>query len=314
MLKFLKKAKEKFGVHPGTPSPDELFPLRLPLPLPPGISEEDLFNHLISLRIEGAPEEEIRNYCRQDFRRFVHTYGLCREHQGRCLELGSNPYFTTMLLRDFTSLQTTLANYFSPEALRSSCQKIFINDPLAAATREMEMSFDHFNIELEEFPYPDNFFDLVLFCEILEHLVQDPVKVLREIKRVLRPGGMLVLTTPNACRLENVARMVAGVNTSDPYSAYGPYGRHNREYTRHEIYLLLKYLGFTITEMFTADVHYNHSGVYASLPELEPLLRFRKNDLGQYIFVRAENDGLAGARRPGFLFRSYPADETERVE
>jgi hypothetical protein len=56
-------------------------------------------------------------------------------------------------------------------------------------------------------------------------------------------------------RLENVAKMIAGANIYDPYSGCRPYGRHNREYNKHELYLLLNYLGFTIDAMFTADVH-----------------------------------------------------------
>ncbi len=34
-------------------------------------------------------------------------------------------------------------------------------------------------------------------------------------------------------RLENVCRMIAGVNIYDPYSGYRPYGRHNRENNKH---------------------------------------------------------------------------------
>jgi SAM-dependent methyltransferase len=39
-------------------------------------------------------------------------------------------------------------------------------------------------------------FDTVISCETIEHLV-DPVGALREFHRLLRPGGRLVLTTPN---------------------------------------------------------------------------------------------------------------------
>ena len=48
----------------------------------------------------------------------------------------------------------------------------------------------------EFMPLPDNYFDLVLSHEVLEH-VQDDRKTLQEIFRTLRPGGRLVLFCPN---------------------------------------------------------------------------------------------------------------------
>ena len=44
-------------------------------------------------------------------------------------------------------------------------------------------------------PEPDNAFDAVLCAEVLEH-VPDPIAALRELHRLLRPGGMLILTAP----------------------------------------------------------------------------------------------------------------------
>jgi 2-polyprenyl-3-methyl-5-hydroxy-6-metoxy-1,4-benzoquinol methylase len=44
-------------------------------------------------------------------------------------------------------------------------------------------------------PYPDETFDAVLFCEVIEH-VEDDVAALREIHRVLKPGGRIVVSTP----------------------------------------------------------------------------------------------------------------------
>lgn len=47
----------------------------------------------------------------------------------------------------------------------------------------------------EELPFPDASFDLVLIDNVLEH-VQDRERTLAEIRRVLRPGGLLYLVTP----------------------------------------------------------------------------------------------------------------------
>jgi SAM-dependent methyltransferase len=111
-------------------------------------------------------------------------------------------------------------------------------------------------------------FDVVLFCEILDHLLVDPVAALREIHRVLRPGGTLVLTTPNVARLESVARLLAGANIYDPYSGHGPYGRHNREYTMSELEQLLIAAGFVVDSAFSADVHPNDAYRYADAAAL----------------------------------------------
>jgi 2-polyprenyl-3-methyl-5-hydroxy-6-metoxy-1,4-benzoquinol methylase len=50
--------------------------------------------------------------------------------------------------------------------------------------------------EAEQLPFDDQMFDGVLLNEVLEH-VHDDARVLREVARVLRPGGRLVLFSPN---------------------------------------------------------------------------------------------------------------------
>jgi SAM-dependent methyltransferase len=264
-----------------------------------------------SLELEAAPKQELENYWRQDWRRFVYTYGLARDLAGDALELGANPYFTTMLLRQFTRLDLTLANYFGPQFQAHVEQRLSFANAANGEPESVTLAFHHFNIEDATFPFPAESFDVVLFCEILEHMQMDPVKVLLEIKRVLKPRGRLILTTPNVARLENVCRLVAGANIYDPYSGYGPYGRHNREYNKHELSLLLQYCGFHVESLFSADVHPNHAPDFFPVEKLEPFLRSRESDLGQYLFSRSRNDRPAGVKRPAWLYRSYPPTDLE---
>ncbi|MBT5470902.1 MAG: methyltransferase domain-containing protein [Nitrospina sp.] len=49
---------------------------------------------------------------------------------------------------------------------------------------------------LDNLPYEDNWFDVVLCNQVLEHIPEDK-KVLLEFKRVIRPGGLLILGVPN---------------------------------------------------------------------------------------------------------------------
>jgi SAM-dependent methyltransferase len=60
-------------------------------------------------------------------------------------------------------------------------------------------------------PWPDlanGSFDAVLFGEVFEHLLNHPLGVLGEIHRVLRPGGTLLLTSPNPSTLGNALRVL----------------------------------------------------------------------------------------------------------
>lgn len=293
------------------------FPLRLPLPLPEGVSRSELFAWLKSVRVADAPDS-IVNYCVQDFERFVQTFGLvqraAKEMKGPAtgLELGGNPYFNTMLLKNFTDIDWRIANYFGPHMAKGDLsQRVFMNQFRGREKTHVDLTYSHFNIEEDTFPFESGSLDIVLFCEIIEHLLNDPCRVLGEIKRVLCNDGTLVLTTPNVSRIENVARMIVGTNMYDPYSAYGPYGRHNREYNKHELHMLLTHLGFTIDEMFTADVHENHTGTYLDPNKFGHLIEYRKHDLGQYIFVRARNTGEARTKKPAWLYRSYAPQEME---
>lgn len=294
-----------------TVPPEKLFPLRPALSVPQGLSEQELFEFVTTVRVADAPEHEMRAYGTHDFRRFVYTLGLVNGLEGKCLELGANPYFTTMLLERFTKLDLSLANYFGSLPAGIYTQDVTYNDATTGARNTKTFSYQHFNVENDVFPYSDGEFDVVIFAEIIEHLLNDPCKVLREIKRVLKPGGTVVVTTPNVARLENITRLIAGENIYDPYSGYGPYGRHNREYNRHELVTLLEFEGFDVQEHFTADVHENRAGAYADLKFFKDKLAFRKDDLGQYLFLKATNTPQTSKKVPSWLYRSLPAEMLE---
>jgi len=61
----------------------------------------------------------------------------------------------------------------------------------------------------EPLPFADEAFAAILLGEVIEHLF-DPLALLRECRRVLRPAGVLVLTTPNLAGLQDRLRFLLG--------------------------------------------------------------------------------------------------------
>lgn len=260
---------------------------------------------MATFQIDDTRPGELVPYVDDALWRFLHTWGMVRDERGPALELGSNPYFITWLLREFTGLDLSLANYFDgPD--RTDTQTLTCS--VRGEPRRYEMQYRHFNLEEGSFPYNDATFRVVVFCEIIEHLMMDPLHALREIHRILQPGGLLVLTTPNVARLGNVLAMTAGANIYDPYSGFGPYGRHNREFTRHELHRILTFAGFGSLHSFTADAHPSDLRADPAYAAVAPLLEHRRDDLGQYVFVSARKTSEPRPGLPDFLYRSWPPD------
>lgn len=129
---------------------------------------------------------------------------------------------------------------------------------------DAEWTFAPFDLEAG-FPLEDRRFDVVTAFEVIEHMVSSPRALLRESARVLKPGGILYLTTPNVCAWAKVRRMFSHVHPYDAgaYSMdFGP--RHHMchvyEYDPWTLQHVVKSEGFTILDCTTVDT-------FASDPE-----------------------------------------------
>lgn len=94
------------------------------------------------------------------------------------------------------------------------------------------------------FPFENNFFDCIIAAEIIEH-VYDTDFFLQEIRRCLRPGGLLVMSVPNTACLSNRFKLLFG-----GYPRYAEYraggAGHIRIYTATAIRDQVKENGFRI--------------------------------------------------------------------
>jgi SAM-dependent methyltransferase len=104
--------------------------------------------------------------------------------------------------------------------------------------------------------------DAVVFSEVIEHLV-DPDSALDEIRRVLKPGGHLFLSTPNLAAWYNRALLLAGVQpVFSEVSLRRIHGRpgsevvgHLRLYTARALRAFLTASGFDVVRVAGAPFH-----------------------------------------------------------
>jgi SAM-dependent methyltransferase len=124
------------------------------------------------------------------------------------------------------------------------------------------------NITHERLPFPDGQFSLVTFSEVMEHLPPERLYfVLSEIGRVIRPGGILLASSPNQASLENRLKLLKGKSILDlpdePECAPGVFP-HIRLYTPSEMQLTMAKFGFAVEQCV---IESNNSAFRGSSPK-----------------------------------------------
>lgn len=112
------------------------------------------------------------------------------------------------------------------------------------------------------FPYPKNTFDTVTAGEIIEH-IYDTDFFLEEIKRILKPNGFLVLSTPNIATIGRRLMLLSGVNSLIETSLDHSAG-HIRYFTKKSLEDLLKKHGFKIIKFTSDSVNFTNSNLLKS--------------------------------------------------
>jgi glycosyltransferase involved in cell wall biosynthesis/SAM-dependent methyltransferase len=172
-----------------------------------------------------------------------------------------------------------------------------------------ECEVDLFDAEKDTFPYADESFDTVLCCELIEHLPTDPMHMMSEINRILKPGGHLVLTTPNIVSMRAISAILQGyhpgffpayIQPAEPGAEVE--ARHAREYAPREITLLFRDAGLDTTLLETGEFldepHPEFTWVRHLLQtyELTPDLR------GDGIYAVGRKRGPVRDRYPAWLY------------
>lgn len=130
---------------------------------------------------------------------------------------------------------------FTGELARVGAEPVGVDVAEAAVTRARRAHPAlHFSTLTADgrLPLEDSSCDLVWAGEVIEH-VADTARTLSEIRRVLRPGGRLLITTPNNGRLRMLTVLLLRFEHH-----FDPLGGHLRFFTRRSLRSLLEQFGF----------------------------------------------------------------------
>lgn len=265
-------------------------------------------------------------YARSHIDRLVKTLEMtprCVTDQDRALEMGAYLQMTPALhyrlgYKEVRGCDLGPLGQSVPKTVQSTTSEKF------------RCTVDLFDAEQDRFPYPDNHFQLVTCCEVLEHLNLDPMHMMAEINRVLKPDGYVILTTPNICSARAVAAVLAGYQpqhfsqyilakgpSQEPEKGEGLLGRlglrsaakpapvepkHSREYAPVELPELLHDSGFECELLDTGPCGDRDLSEFDWVgPMLEKLgkpTQYR----GEGIYARGRKIGPVLDRRPAWLY------------
>ena len=238
------------------------------------------------------PEDSYQNVHARRTARTISTL-LDQKPKGKLLELGTSSIVPIVLGSLAPELEVHVTDF---NLDKPATGEIVLS--VGAASRKVPV----YRVDLETQPLPidDDTFDYVLCCEVIEHLELDPMFMVSEINRVLKPGGMLILTTPNITSSWAIWKILRGF---DPYF-YMQYRtspklyRHNYEYSPFSISSVLKAGGFT-GSVWTED-SFEH-GTTEDANKLKSL-GYSMNNIGDNIFSVSKKAGPVVDRHPKVIY------------
>jgi SAM-dependent methyltransferase len=277
-------------------------PRRLAEKSPPRERVEEI---QVFLRSLIQPETEASGYLEVHLERIARTLTLVPVpgQTGRVLELGAYMQMTPAL-ECILGYREVRGAYYG--ALGEQTIKVVS----LSKTKTLQYQVDLFDAEKDIFPYAQGYFETVLACEIIEHLVHDPMHMLLEIRRVLSDNGVLILTTPNIASFTSVARILNADGHPQIHSRYTNPQRdiarveipHVREYTPQELRTALESAGFDVVSLFTEEMK-----GYGNATWIKDFLekhRYPTDYRGEQIYCIARKKPTTEAviRYPGFLY------------
>ncbi len=194
--------------------------------------------------------------------------------------------------------------YLLKEGLAHEVVGLEIN-PGTAAIAAGRLSKVHCgNAEELKLPYSDEYFDCLIYGDVLEHL-REPGKLLEEHLRYLKPGGYVVCSIPNIRNLFIILHLLSGNWT---YASWGILDKtHLRFFTRKEIIKMISGLGLSI-EIIAPSLRGGewYTKMYGPEYVTEDFIKLY-NELLQ---LRLKNEDISGQLKTLFPAVDFSQDES----
>jgi SAM-dependent methyltransferase len=151
-----------------------------------------------------------------------------------------------------------------------------VSDQYSDAVTRFGMNFVKCDLMHDDLPSSGQY-DLVVLCEVIEHIPIPPHIVLAKIRNWIRPGGYLFLTTPNLYRLRNVIRLALGmpVFCNFFYPERGVSLGHPLEYSREHMAWQVETGGYEVQLLERVQLSNTGASMRAKIGRtlLSPLLK-----------------------------------------
>ena len=158
----------------------------------------------------------------------------------------------------------------------------------AVSYAKKELARDVFLGNLEKAGFENNYFDVVTLWHVLEH-VQRPVKLLAEVKRIIKPGGLVVIEVPNVRYLPQLIKGV--LKAGNPYFYICPENnpeKHLSHFDGKTLKRILSRADFHVLNVVSTDVGYHHKSFLRNLKD-----RFYQGCSKQIYRLTGFNPGVA---------------------
>lgn len=210
------------------------------------LTKKRFFSEMNAIYLEGLEKanesfaREIRWAMRENYR-YYKTLSLLEEfipQNPQLLDIGAFPGYMTIAMKRIFGAKVSCIS------IKSQTNRFFEEN---MKHESIDLAFC--DMENECLPWEDKYFDAVIIAELIEHLY-NPLNTLKEAHRVLKSGGVLLVTNPNQADFYN--RFVLMFKGQSIYPnllnshIFAPPGSrpHIRIYTADELKIILRKTGF----------------------------------------------------------------------